>query len=83
MLSEQNGLKKEKSKRRKTSNNPWTLVKTPEVCDQNSDGLSRNHKSCHICSKSLKGVLAKCENMGLCLQITCSAPLTQQDRQLI
>ena len=42
-----------------------------KVCDQIVDRVSKNDKSCHICSITLKGDLAKKKNsMGLCLYIT-------------
>ena len=35
-----------------------------EVCDQNGVRVSKNNKSCHICSMRLKSVLAQYEKYG-------------------
>ena len=32
------------------------IVRSIEVCDQNGDRVSKNHKSWHMCSKRQKGV---------------------------
>ena len=34
-----------------------------EGCDQNGDRVSKNDKSCHICSMRLKAVLVKYEKI--------------------
>ena len=42
-----------------------------EVCDQSGDRVSRNDKSCHICSMRVQSVFSKnMKNMGLCLFIS-------------
>ena len=40
------------------------IVGVSKVCDQISDRVSKNDKSCHICSKDYKGLLAKCGKYG-------------------
>ena len=35
-----------------------------KVYDQNGDSVSKNDKSCHICSMTQKGVFAKYEKYG-------------------
>ena len=40
------------------------IVWASEVFDQNDNRVSRNDKSCHICSMRLKRLLAKHEKYG-------------------
>ena len=40
------------------------MVGISESCDPNVDRVSRNDKSCHICSLRLKDVLVKYEKYG-------------------
>ena len=42
------------------------IVGVSAGCDQNDDRVSKNDKSCHICSMRPKVVLVKYRNMGLC-----------------
>ena len=44
------------------------IVRVSEVCDQNGDRVSKNHKICHICSMRLKRTLNNnLNNIGPCL----------------
>ena len=40
------------------------IVRIGEVCDQNGDRVSKNNKSCHICSMRVKRLLVKYEKYG-------------------
>ena len=40
------------------------IVRISEGCDQNGNRVSKNDKSCHICSMRLKGVLVTYEKYG-------------------
>ena len=40
------------------------FVGSSEVCDQNADRVSRKDKSCQVCSKKIKVLLAKYEKYG-------------------
>ena len=40
------------------------IVWISDECDQNGDRVSKNDKSCHICSTRQKGVFVKYEKYG-------------------
>ena len=47
------------------------IVGVSKICDQNGDRVSKNVKSCHICSMRLKRLLTENKkNMELCLYVT-------------